>query len=232
MNTGRAAVSNPRGIERSDMAKKGSTAGKRSGRKRRGSGEDMTGAKADQVEVRTGSLIKPVELSEKDINHHFTAIKNATESKDTYVGKLRNAKKAADQSHPGLAAEIEKQMRAERKDDMTAVAGQLSLQAAVMRARGSTLQLTIFDTLAGDQMDLIYRRYYKDGKEAKPLANEYPVGSDLAAQAARAWRHGQAANMGLTPEKADEAVGNDDSVTIHNLPPPPDMTVAEQPTQH
>lgn len=191
-------------------------------RARKSRAESMTGAKDAQIEVRTGSLIPDIELSDKDINHHFNAIKRATETKDTAVSSLRTAMKKADETHPGLGDTIKQQITLERKDSTAELAAELSLQARVLQARGSTIQINIFDTLAGDQLDQVYRRYFKDGKDGKTLDNRYPADSDLHAQAARAWRHGMAANLGKTPEEADAAVEGEEGG--HNLPPPPDMT--------
>jgi hypothetical protein len=196
----------------------------RAARSRRGKGESMTGAKEGKVEVRTASLIPEIELSDKDINHHFNAIKRATDIKNSGVSSLREAMKKAEQTHPGLGAEIAAQIKRENKPDETEVGKKLSLQAKVMKARGSSIQLNIFDTTAGDQMNLVYRRFFQDGKGGKALDNPYPAGSDLARQAARAWRHGVAANMNVTPEQSDEALEDDEKEGLVNLPPVPDMS--------
>jgi hypothetical protein len=215
------------------MAKKAkSTKKPRGGRRSRA--ESMTGSKAAQVEVRSGSLIPDIELSDKDINHHFNAIKRATETKDSAVSALRTAMKKADETHPGLGAELKDQITLERKDSTAELAAELSLKARVLQARGTTIQINIFDTMAGDQLDQVYRRFYKDGKDGKPLDNRYPAGSDLHAQAARAWRHGMAANMNppLSPEQSDAAVAEDMSEIEANLPAPPIMSAAESSVTH
>jgi hypothetical protein len=200
----------------------------RAARSRRGKSQAMTGAKDAQVEVRTGSLIPNIELSDKDINHHFTAIKRATETKDSAVSALRTAMKKADETHSGLGDEIKQQITLERKDSTAELAAELSLKARVLQARGTTIQINIFDTLAGDQLDQIYRRFFKDGKDGKPLDNRYPAGSDLNAQAARAWRHGTASNLNVSPEESDKAVAEEMSEIEASLPAPPAMSAAEQ----
>ena len=130
----------------------------RGGRKRRGQGEDMTGAEAGQVEVRTPLSIDDVDLDDADIKVHFNAIKTATERKDTAVSGLRTAKKRANDTCAGLSDEIEHVMKLQRKNDPSAYARKMKVRSRVLGALGFPVQLEIFDTLAGDHMEQVYRR--------------------------------------------------------------------------
>lgn len=194
------------------MAKAGKGGSGRGGRKRRGTSEDMTGAKEGEVEVRKGELDlgEPIELSENDVHTHFKAIKKAMEQKDTYVSLLRGANKAASKLHPDLPAAIKEAITEERKNDPSKLKARLEVLGITLKASGSTIQLSVFDTLAGDEKELVYKRGYDDGVNGRTAANKYPEGSDLHERYATGWRHGTAKNLGLSPEEADAALEAED----------------------
>jgi hypothetical protein len=206
------------------MTKK-SKAGARGSRKRRGDGEAMTGAKAGSVEIRQAIGQEELQLpAPDDYQHHRKSILGALEKRDTanslYRNALKNAQKAGIDTDSMLEAR-----RIVRANDPKKTANSLNQLAFALQQEGFSIQITVHDTLAGDQMDLVYRRFYDDGKAAKTLENPYPSGSDLALQAARGWRHGNAANMEMSPEQADSGLDEDERDRLANLPPPPAMPV-------
>lgn len=204
----------------------------RGAKKRRGKGESMTGAKANQVEVRHAIGQGDLHLPEpNDYQHHKKSLLGAIDKQRTATSLVRTARKNA------LAAGVDPDAileanRIVRANDPKGTANKLNQLAFALGQEGFSIAITVHDTLAGDQMDLVYRRYYGDGKGGKALENEYPVGSDLAAQAARAWRHGMASNMNVSPEDSDKACEEDEDGVQHNLPPPPDMSHANGATAH
>lgn len=204
----------------------------RGAKKRRGKGESMTGAKANQVEVRhaigQGDLPLP---TPNDYQHHKKSILGFLDQKRSAEGRYKNALKKAQEAGVDTDALLEAN-RIVRANDPKGTAIKLNQLAFCLAQEGFSIQITVHDSLAGDQMDLVYRRYYADGKGGKALENEYPVGSDLAAQAARAWRHGMASNMNVSPEDSDKACEEDEDGVQHNLPPPPDMSHANGAIAH
>lgn len=196
----------------------------------------MTGKKANAVEVRTAGigdnsgvldLIAP-----DDYAHHYKSIKGLEDRAATANSAVRHAKEAANKCFKGLGASISQTIRLEREGDTDKLKRHLELMSMGLHHIGSTVQLSIFDSLAGDNLDQVYKRFYKDGQTGKSLDSKYPEGSDLAAQAARAWRHGMAFNMGQSPEAADAAVADDMTDVERRLPPPPVMDAPAAVTQH
>lgn len=208
---------------------------KRGSRSRRGRGESMTGARDNTVEVRKIGIGDNTGLNlpaPDDYAHHMKAIKGAKDKLETAKSLVRHAKEAANKSCTGMAASIEDTIKIERENDPEKLRRRLEMLGIGLNHIGHSLQLTIFDTLGGDTLDQIYKRFWLAGKEGKTLDNRYPVGSDLHAQAARAWRHGTAANLGLTPEQSDAAVADDMTHVERNLPSPPVMEAPAAVTQH
>lgn len=211
------------------------TKGKRGGRSRRGKSESMTGAKASAVETRKVGIGDNSGLNlpaPNDFAHHMKSIKGAKDKMETAKSLVRHAKEAANKSCPGMAVAIERVIGIERENDPDKLRRELEMLGIGLGQIGSTLQLSIFDSLGGDHLDQVYRRFYRDGKEGKGLDNRYPTDSDLAAQAARAWRHGAASNIPMTPEQSDAAVAEDMTDIERNLPPPPAMEAPASVTQH
>lgn len=212
------------------MAKTGNKAGTRGSRKRRGAAEDVTGKKAGQVEVRTALSQGDLKLpAVDDYNHHKKNIAGCLDSLESAKSRYRKALQSAQAAGIDTDAMLEAR-RIVRANDPKKTASRLNQLAFALEQEGFSIHITVHDTLAGDEMDTVYRRFYADGKAAKTLDCRYPAGSDLAAQAARAWRHGTSSNLGLTPEQSDAAV-EDAEDAQHQLPPPPDMA-ASAPTTH
>lgn len=210
------------------MAKK-PKAGSRAGRSRRGRGENNTEANANQVEVRTAFSQGDLQLpAPNDYQHHKKALLGAQDKLRTANSLVRTCRKNA------LAAGVDPDSvfeanRIVRDNDPKKTANKLNQLAFALEQEGFSIHITVHDTLAGDELDTIYRRFYADGKAGKTLDNRYPENSDLALQADRAWRHGTAANLTppISPEDADKALDDDELLEkLAKLPAPPDMSQA------
>lgn len=175
--------------------------------RRRSKAEAMTGAKASSVEVRGGDLglPQPVEIASGDFQTHYRAIKAAIEKKDTANALLRGCYKAAKALHPNLPDAIRKAIAIERVDDPSEVKAELEVLGIALRETNCPVQLTVFDTLLGDPDKQAYARGFDDGKAARAARNPFPDGSPLAGKYADGWRHGTAANLGISPDRADAA---------------------------
>jgi len=187
------------------MAKKKSTAGTRAGRGRRGKGESNTGAKESQVEVRSIGDNSALALPEPDDwNHHKKAIAGWREKVTTAQSHLRNAIKVAKKAGVNMES-LNMVVGIERTND-PAKAMDFFRQVDLGLSLGdSSIRLTAHDTLAGDQMDLVYKRGFADGEAGRTADNRYPETSELHSEYNRGWRHGTGKNMGLTPEQVDSA---------------------------
>lgn len=211
------------------MAAKKSKKGTRAGRSRRGKGENMTEKKANQVEVRTalgqGDLQLP---APDDYQHHKKSIVGTLEKLETAKSLYRKALQSAKSAGIDTDALLEAR-RIVRANDPKGTAQKMAQLAFCLEQEGFSIAITVHDTLAGDQMETVYRRYYADGKAGKTLDNRYPSGSDLELQANRAWRHGTAANLSppLSPEQADAALEDEDLLAkLAKLPAPPEISQA------
>lgn len=194
---------------------RGKPPAKRSSRSRRGKSEAMTGKKAAAVEVRTVAagigdnsglgLGEPVTLDEKDVKSLVKATKAAMEKKDTAVSLLRGVNKMAAELHPDLPGAIKQAISEERKSDPAKLKAKLEVLGITLKASGSTVQLSVFDTLAGDVQEQAYQRGLGDAKCGRSSSNPYPENSDLADQYAKGFRHGTADNMNVSRDDADAA---------------------------
>lgn len=140
-----------------------------------------------------------------DYAHHMKTIRGLKEKSATAASLLRHAKTSANKACSGLAASIEETLAIEREGDPIKLQKRLELLGIGLKQIGSTIEVTIFDSLAGDELELVYKRGHADGKAGRTADNKYPEGSDLHAEYARGWRHGTASNLGLTAEQADAA---------------------------
>lgn len=186
----------------------------RGARKRRGKGESMTGAKDNKVEVRRGGAgpgagagdnSKLALPAPEDWDHHYRSIKGLKEKSATASSLVRHAKNSANKSCHGMAAAIEQTLSIERENDPVKLKKHLELLGIGLRQVGSSIQLSVFDTLLGESKDQAYTRGFKMAKDGHSLTNPYPAGSDLAAECDRGWRHGTAENLGVSKEDADKA---------------------------
>lgn len=173
---------------------------------RRSKAESMTGAKAGKTEVRRIGDNSQLSLPEPDdYAHHLKSIKGCMEKVATASSLLRHAKQSANKSCPGLAASVTETIAIEREGDPVKLQKRLELLGMGLKQIDSSIQLTVFDTLAGDEEELVAKRGYEDGKAARPMNNKYPEGSSLSDLYAENWRMGQAENMGWSDSKKEAA---------------------------
>jgi len=177
--------------------------GKKTGGRRRGRGEGDTGAKEGATEVRQPGMDLVV-IKDDDFDLHFRALKNAVErqkqAKNLYDGVCKGAKKVSED----LLAAIKKALKFEGMSPED-IKRQLEIDGYALKRIENPIQMTVFDTLEGDQEDLVYKRGFAAGRAGETLASKYPEGSTLHAIYARAWRHGTADNLGISKEDSDKA---------------------------
>lgn len=182
----------------------------RASRKRRGKSEAMTAAKENGVEVRkAGELdLKPVEIDDGDFDLHFRATKNAKERVETATSLYRTCLKNAKKVSPELHDAIKDAMKFEGMDPHD-IKRQMEISGYVLRKTGSSVQLTIHDSLLGDTKEAYYKRGHADGKAGRTADARAPEGSDIALEYMRGWRHGTASNLGMSPEQSDAAIAGE-----------------------
>lgn len=187
------------------MAAKKSKKGTRGGRSRRGKGESMTEAKANQVEVRTalgqGDLQLP---APDDYQHHKKSIVGTLEKLETAKSLYRKALQSAKSAGIDTDALLEAR-RIVRANDPKGTANKLNQLAFALGQEGFAIQITVHDTLAGDEHALVARRGYEDARAGKTNESPYPEGSDLARIYAKNFRHGTAHNLNVTDEQFEES---------------------------
>jgi hypothetical protein len=194
------------------MAARKKATSQRGARKRRGASESMTGAKENEVEVRSigdnSSLAVP---EPDDWKHHRKAILGWREKVTTAQGGLRNAIKQAKKSGVDMKA-FDLVVGIERQNDPAKTLNFFQqLDMGLSLSGETTIRITPHDTLAGDQIELVYKRGFADGEAGRTASNDYPETSDLAAEYARGWRHGTGKNLGLTPEQVDASEDQKDA---------------------
>jgi ribosome modulation factor len=174
---------------------------------RRSKAESMTEADANTTEVRGGELglPEPVIIASEDFHMHLKAYKSAVEKKDTAVGLVRSVLKGAARTHKELPNALKEAVNIERENDPSKLKARLEILGIALRETGCPVQLSVFDTLAGDVNQQCYKRGYDDGVNGRSANNRYPESSELYEEYARGWRHGTAKNMGVSPEQSDAA---------------------------
>lgn len=163
----------------------------------------------ETVEVRTpgiGDNSKLALPAPDDYSHHMKSIRGAKDKLETAKSLLRHAKDAANKCAAGLAASIEETLKIERDNDPVKLQARLEMLGLGLKEIGSTIQLSVFDSLGGDAADQVYQRGMADGKAGRTADNRYPEGSDLHALYAKGWRHGTASNLGISAEESDRAI--------------------------
>jgi hypothetical protein len=193
------------------MAKAKKTKGTRAGRSRRGKGENMTGAKESAVEMRTigdnsGELnLQQVQIDDGDFDLHYKAIKSAVErqkqSKNLYDGCCKAAKKVS----ADLLEAVKKAIKFDGMDPDD-IKRQLEIDGYALKRRENPIQLTVFNSLLGDQKEVVAKRGYEDGKAGRSAKTEYPEGSDLATIYSENYMRGQGEVLGLDAEETSAAI--------------------------
>lgn len=162
----------------------------------------------ETVETRTAGIGDNSEMSlpaPDDYEHHMKCIRGAKDKLETAKSLLSHAKTAANKACPGLAANIGETLAIEREGDPVKLKKRFAMLGIGLKLINSTVQLSVFDTLAGEVTDQAYKRGYADGEAGKSANSGYPEGSDLETLYSKGWRHGTGKNMGLTPEQVDAA---------------------------
>lgn len=180
----------------------------RKGGKRRSRAESMTGKKEGSVEVRTPAIGDNSKLAlpdPSDFDHHYKSMRGARDKVKTAQALSSQASESANKCAPGLSKVIKETLKIEDENDPVKLARHLELMGMGLKHINSSIQITIFDTLAGDEEDLVYKRGFEDGKAGRTADNRYPEGSSLHALYAKGWRHGTASNLGISPADADKA---------------------------
>lgn len=184
------------------MGKGKTKAGKKPMRRSRKPSKDET------VEVRTAGIGDNSGLNlpaPDDFNHHKATILGWREKVTTAQGHLRNAIKTAKKA--GINMEALNMVVGIERDNDPAKAMDFFRQVDLGLEHGeSSLRLTVHDTLAGDESELVARRGFEDGKAARPQSSDYPEGSDLAAIYSENWLKGQAAIFNITASEEPEKV--------------------------
>lgn len=183
---------------------------KKGGRRKRSQAEDMTEAKANEVESGPVLDLQPIEIDEKDFDLHYKSIKAATDKKETAMSVLRTCKKRAKEASPDILAAVEKAMKFERADPAD-VKKELQIAGFALQKTNSPIQLTLHNTLLGDINDIAYKRGFADGEAGRTANSTYPPGSEPDKSYMRGWRHGAGKNLGQTPEQVDAALAEEGS---------------------
>ena len=188
------------------MAKNGK--GKSRGSRGRKKVED----KADQVEVREGELeLKTIEIDDGDFDMHLKSIKGAKERFDTAKRLYDSCCKSAKKVSEDLLNSIKRAIKFEGMD-IADIKKQLEIDGYVLKRAGSSVQLTIHDTLLGDVNAAAEKRGHADGKAGRSANCPYPEGTELARLYFGGWNAGQAELIG-----ADDDDGDDDDDGEHAL---------------
>jgi len=180
------------------------------GKRGNGRGRKAKVEKQDQVEVREGELeLKSIEIDDGDFDMHHRAISNAVErmkqAKNLYDGACKAAKKVSED----LLNSVKRAIKFAGMD-VEDIKKQLEIDGYVLKRTGSSVQLTIHDTLLGDEEDLAYRRGKAAGGNGKSLNNPYPSGTALAERYATGWRNAVGGTLGLSEEETEDAINERD----------------------
>lgn len=191
---------------------KNKTTPRRGRGKSKSKAESMTGKKAATTEVRqvgeghnSGELALP---KPDDWDFHFRSIKGLAEKSATAASLLRHAKKSAEKSGINMEA-MNRTLSEDKAPDPAKMTRFLEQLGLGLKQSGSTLAITVHDSLAGDVADQSYKRGFADGEAGRTANNKYPENSDLAKQYTRGWMHGTGKNLGKTPEEVDAALADE-----------------------
>lgn len=191
-------------MARAKPAKKASTPK----RARKSRAEAFTGKKAASVEVRKIKVAEQQAIpmpKPADWKHHYATIKGYGDKLETAKGHLRNAVKAADEAHPGMAATIKRVQKLERTDPAEFKA-EMALLGFGLAQIGSPVQLAIFDANS-DPKKQARAEGFADGKAGNGASTRYAEGSDLHGLYMEGWLEGQG-KMELFGKKTGAANGN------------------------
>jgi hypothetical protein len=183
---------------------KSKNAGTRGARKKRSGGEEMTGKKAGEVEVRKPSDTQEAMVLPKpdDYEFHKKQILGFKEKKDTANANLRNALQSAQKAGIDTDALLEAN-KLKRSNDHAKMQRHFTQLAFALKQEGYPIEIEVRDTLKTDVAENAYKRGYDQGKAGGTMEDPYPANSDLSKQFCRGWHHGTGSNIGKTPEEID-----------------------------
>lgn len=194
----------------------GSKNKKSGGGKKRGKSEAMTGAKENAVEMRKAELdLQPIEIDDGDFDMHLRAMKGAVDKQKTAKNLYDGCCKAAKKVSPELLDAIKRAIKFEGMDRED-IKRQLEIDGYVLKKTGSSVQLTIHDTILGDVKDAAYGRGKADALNGRGSNSPYPAGSDLTSAYDSGWQDGTGQQLGLTPEQTAAAIDDDDALPDHD----------------
>lgn len=198
---------------------RGKSNGKGNGKSRRSKAENMTGAKANEVEVTTASQLElpDIEIAEDDWHIHFRSFKSATDlmakAKNAYDAACKAAKKVS----PHLLAALKLHKKFEGMDHVE-LSNFLQEHRIALQHLGSPIQLSLHNTLMGDANDAAYARGKDDGLNGRTCKSPYPEGSSLAESYLTGWRNGTGSNLGLSEEETQAAIAGSPAGETAGLP--------------
>lgn len=187
-------------------SKSSANGGNGKSRGRKSKAESATGKKEAAAEMRKASDTDELALPKPDdILFHMKAIKGWKERITTLQGSMRNALKAAKKVNKFLPEVINELLALERLDDPTEFKRRMESLGIGLKAIGAPYQLTLHDTLLGDQNELAAKRGYQNGKAGTAINNPYPENSTLSDIYVENYVKGQAELLGASvPETAAE----------------------------
>jgi hypothetical protein len=188
---------------------KGKNGAAKSRGSRKSKAESMTGAKEAAAEVRKADSAElGLVIEDGDFDLHLRAIKGAVDRQKTAKSLYDSCCKAAKKVSPQLLDAVKRAIKFQGMD-VEDIKAQLEIDGYVLRRTGSSIQLTLHDTLLGDEKELAYKRGNEAGKCGQPCASKYPEGSDLDAEYRRGWQHGAGSNLGLSDDETDAAIATE-----------------------
>jgi hypothetical protein len=191
------------------MTRKKSTKGTRAGRSKRSGGEDMTGKKEGDVEVRKASAASELPLPKLDKQiFYWDSLKRLNDQKDAIVSKIRTLNKNAKSEHVDMAKI--KEVMAMEKGDQQAFRNSMEQQAQLMRAKGITFQMHIFDTAYGSDVEQAKAEARAAALAGKSPDCRYAEGTDAAEAYMQTYAQTQASMVpgagDLSEDDRDEAI--------------------------
>lgn len=201
--------------------------------------ENSTGAKAAEAEMRKPESPTQLELTgsaiEKKPGQFRTYFNRAVSEYSMYTkaqGRYRETIKEAKEENPLLAEAVKMAIKLvddEGEIDHDAIKAKLQVHGFLLSEFGSHLQLSLHDTLLGDEKDYAWKRGFERGGTAgMALDMPYPKNSELNEIYSLGWRNGQLKIMGLpygkTRQTAMERVDSETS----DMPEPMTISQAER----
>ena len=175
---------------------------------KRGKAESMTGAKANSVEKRTPSQTDMDLPKPDDIVFHMKTIKGFKDMQTSAGGRVRAARLAAKKCNSLLPGLIDELIGLERLTDKGEFKRRLEALGVGLKTVGAPIQLSVFDTLAGDVNKQAYDRGKAEADAGKGCNCPYPEGTDLADSYNTGWRNATGGKLGLTEAQTAAATAN------------------------